>query len=235
MMDEKLYNQPPDELTSAEYDELETFLLHESGLKHPMNLDALDGFLTALVIGPETIMPVEWLPHVWGAAGVDDSPLFQSPQQAERIIGLIMRMMNVLIYQLDEHTSDYMPLPDLTTFDNDEAKRYAVRMWCLGFIEGMNIRPSSWQPLLKNEKGASTILAISIVAGVLRDKLTIDEEKEQEHWKLIPDAVLEAREFWLPRRQEAIDGLKQAKTATPGRNELCPCGSGRKYKKCCGQ
>ncbi len=23
-------------------------------------------------------------------------------------------------------------------------------------------------------------------------------------------------------------------SATPGRNEPCPCGSGRKYKKCCG-
>jgi len=234
-MSDKFHTDTPDELTTSEYEELEEFLLHESELKHPMNLDALDGFMTALIIGPDTIMPSEWLPHVWGSSGSSETPRFQSGEQAERIMGLSMRMMNALAYQLEEHTSDYVPLPDLTTFENDESRRKAARMWCLGFIEGMNVRSASWQPLLKNEKGASTILAISIVAGVLRDKLTIDEEKEHEHWKLIPDAVLEVREFWLPRRQEAIEGLKQAKAEVPGRNDLCPCGSGLKYKKCCGK
>jgi len=35
-----------------------------------------------------------------------------------------------------------------------------------------------------------------------------------------------------------VDGknlaVKHNKTAPPGRNEPCPCGSGKKYKKCCG-
>jgi len=234
-MSDNFHYKTPEELTTREYEELEDFLLHESELKQPMNLDALDGFMTALIIGPDTIMPAEWLQHVWGSSGSSDTPRFQSGEQAERIMGLIMRMMNALVYQLEEHTADYVPLPDLTTFENDDTMRYAARMWCRGFIEGMNMRLPSWQPLLKNEKGASTILAISIVAGLLRDKLTLDEEKEYEHWKLIPDAVLEVREFWLPRRQEAIEGLKQAKAEVPGRNDLCPCGSGLKYKKCCGK
>jgi len=30
--------------------------------------------------------------------------------------------------------------------------------------------------------------------------------------------------------------VEQAKgEATPGRNDPCPCGSGKKYKKCCGK
>jgi uncharacterized protein len=234
-MDEKFDYKRSYELTTAEYEELENFLLNESELTHPMNLDALDGFMTALIIGPDTIMPSQWLPHVWGSAGTSGAPVFQSDQQTERIIGLILRMMNSIAQLLEEQTSDYAPLPDSSTFDNDEARRKSARLWCLGFIEGINIRPASWNPLLKDEKGATTILAISIIAGVFRDKLTLDEEKEYEYWKLIPDAVLEIRDFWMPHRHRVVESARQARADDIGRNDLCPCGSGMKYKKCCGK
>jgi len=223
------------ELTSQEYEELEDFLLHESELKHPMNLDALDGFMTALIIGPDTILPSEWMPHVWSSSGNSESPVFDSDKQAERIIGLIMRMMNALAHQFEENPADYAPLPNLTTFDNDEAQRNAARSWCLGFIEGVNVRPASWQPLLRDEKGSKTIFAISAASGLLRDKLGLDEEKEYELWKLIPEAVLEIKSFWMPARNQAAESAKQPKAENPGRNDLCPCGSGQKYKKCCGK
>jgi uncharacterized protein len=223
------------ELTAREYEELEDFLLHESELKHPMNLDALDGFMTALIIGPETIAPDDWLPHVWGSAGSDETPVFQSAKQEERIVGLVMRMMNALEHQFEESPADYVPLPNLTTFDNDEAQRTAARFWCLGFVEGMNVRPASWMPLMKDEKGSKTIFAISAASGLLRDKLGRDEEKEYELWKLIPEAVLEIKSFWMPGSKQASSDASQAKPEAPGRNDQCPCGSGKKYKQCCGK
>ena len=40
------------------------------------------------------------------------------------------------------------------------------------------------------------------------------------------------------KRQEIAKAYKKSKTIvkekTPGRNDPCPCGSGKKYKKCCG-
>jgi uncharacterized protein len=44
-------------------------------------------------------------------------------------------------------------------------------------------------------------------------------------------AVYDLREMWQsigPRVEQVF------KTAEPGRNDLCHCGSGRKYKKCHG-
>jgi uncharacterized protein len=44
-------------------------------------------------------------------------------------------------------------------------------------------------------------------------------------------AVYDLREIWRsigPRVAQVI------KEATPGRNDACSCGSGKKYKKCCG-
>jgi len=34
--------------------------------------------------------------------------------------------------------------------------------------------------------------------------------------------------------EETDDGARLAKRMKVGRNEPCPCGNGKKYKKCCG-
>jgi preprotein translocase subunit SecA len=34
---------------------------------------------------------------------------------------------------------------------------------------------------------------------------------------------------------ESISKSPQAKSNNIGRNDLCPCGSGKKYKNCCGK
>ena len=39
--------------------------------------------------------------------------------------------------------------------------------------------------------------------------------------------------FWLPRRKGAVETVKREEPKV-GRNDDCPCGSGKKYKKCCG-
>ena len=43
---------------------------------------------------------------------------------------------------------------------------------------------------------------------------------------------LEAEEE-LIRNTEKVDPIQADKA--PGRNDPCPCGSGKKYKKCCGR
>jgi len=55
----KLTNQGP--LTDEEIKELEQFLLNAEGIEESMDISTLDGFLTAIVCGPKTIMPSEWM------------------------------------------------------------------------------------------------------------------------------------------------------------------------------
>lgn len=227
------YDLADDELTTRDYEELENFLLHESELKNPMNLDALDGFLTALLVGPESITPGEWLPYVWSPSGEPDSPRFHSPKQADRIMGLMMRLMHSILRQIEEYPEDYVPLPDTSTFENADIRRSAVRLWCLGFVQGMNVRPHSWKPLLKEELAIATMLVIMAIAGVLDEQITLDEEKVLDLWEAVPEIVLAIRGFWMPYRRRALRG--EAQSAGLGRNDLCPCGSGKKYKKCCGK
>jgi uncharacterized protein len=51
----------------------------------------------------------------------------------------------------------------------------------------------------------------------------------------IPQAVLGMHAHWLPLRL-AVHERKVPRAMQPkvGRNEACPCGSGKKFKKCCG-
>jgi uncharacterized protein len=48
-------------------------------------------------------------------------------------------------------------------------------------------------------------------------------------------AELEVLASELRRRQEAEQGVRRGRAAGAGRNLPCPCGSGRKFKQCCGR
>ena len=58
-------------------------------LEEPMLLTELDGFLTALVVGPDTIPQSEWLQSIWGS---DDSvdPPFDDPADVQWFVDAVM-------------------------------------------------------------------------------------------------------------------------------------------------
>ena len=70
-------------------------------------------------------------------------------------------------------------------------------------------------------------LIISIYRKMLVAKVDINDDKEVKKWMQKHPEVLqggEAVKIETVRREEP----------KVGRNEPCPCGSGKKYKKCCG-
>lgn len=85
---------PPDMLTDAELDELDRFLGEAEGVDESMDISMLDGYFAALLSGPTTILPSEWMRWVWDTEQGEDTPVFSSTAHAERIMGLMMRHMN---------------------------------------------------------------------------------------------------------------------------------------------
>ena len=57
-------------LTDAEFDRLAEVLQRCGG--QAMNIEMLDGFLSALICGPETVLPSEYLPKIWGGDQTND-------------------------------------------------------------------------------------------------------------------------------------------------------------------
>jgi len=80
--------------------------------------------------------------------------------------------------------------------------------------------------------------AEKIVRGLLNPRLTISggqtERRGPERVSYVhPDAERPAQQAPRPQQPGARRPVRAAKT--PGRNDPCPCGSGKKYKKCCGR
>ena len=60
-----------------------------------MNVEQLDGFFAALIAGPETVMPREYSPEVFGGE-MSDVCEFSSPEEANEIFGLMIRHWNTI-------------------------------------------------------------------------------------------------------------------------------------------
>src|SRR3546814_9880659 len=66
---------------------LDSFLTSERAPPGCLGLAGLDGFLTGLLAGPETVMPSEWMPVLWGGEG----PTFDDSAEARAITGAILQ------------------------------------------------------------------------------------------------------------------------------------------------
>lgn len=106
-------------LSDEELDELSAFLMSEDTSDETMMLDTLDGFLTAIVSVPVTLLPSQWLPRVWGPSP-NDEPAFETIDQAMHITGLIMRHMNGIIANLQwEDDQELQPIFDVASYPDD--------------------------------------------------------------------------------------------------------------------
>jgi uncharacterized protein len=220
-------------LSEKEFDELDQFLLSERSPEDAMTMDTLHGYLTAIAIGPETIMPAEWLPRVWGQEETA-VPKWKSAKEEERILNLIMRFMNEVLITFEVAPKEFEPL--YCEHEHNGQTLIDGEAWCWGFWEGMELRQGSWEPIWKSE-----------VAELMRPLYLLGaDEIEEAELPLVEDPVkahqlaleIEANlpaiyRYWLPLRKAAVDTVRH-ETPKVGRNDDCPCGSGKKFKKCCG-
>ena len=223
-------------LSDAEIDKLAEFLTSDEIPEECMDLSTLDGFLTGLVIGPDTIMPSQWLPVVWGETKSDEMA-WKSRKKAERIMGLVMRQYNSIVdaFQVDPH--DFSPIMPVHQAAGEEVT--IIDEWCWGFMQSVGLSAESWEPLLENEEQGAAILPITLHGTEEGWKLLEKDPKiskvPHEEWvAMLPAAVREIHEFWLPFRRAEAQVSQAAISQNVGRNESCPCGSGKKFKKCCG-
>jgi len=237
----KLRNQGP--LNDEEFQELDAFLLDAEGIDESMDVSTLDGFLTAIVCGPKTIMPSEWMRWVWDMEKGEETPAFKDRAEAQRIIGLLMRHMNDIAATLHEAPEHYEPL--FLENPNDGDPIPIIDDWCFGFMKGVELDAEGWARLMAGRPDwMSTILLHGTEEGW--DALKVKNLSLDEHKALaagLGDTVRKIHALWLEqRRKEIADGrfpdvVRREPVRNPnkvGRNDPCPCGSGRKFKQCHG-
>lgn len=224
-------------LSEDELDELERFLLdridedavtddYDEGV---LNVSELDGFFTAIVSGPQMVLPSQWLPALWG----DIEPEWRSDGDFEHVISLLLRHMNDIAGMLMEQPEEFEPL-----FLEREAAGETftvVDEWCEGYQRGIALAEEAWF-----EGGAELVSLLTPVLAFSSATQWRGHELSEEDMKALQLAIIpnvrEIHAYWLARRDDgevfAPSPARRGESRV-GRNDPCPCGSGKKYKKCC--
>ena len=237
----ELYMPAHGGISDAELDELDALLELRAVPFKGMSLEMLDGFLSALVAGPELVMPSEWTPLVWGGR----PPRWESPEEALHVHGLLMGLWNDIARRVaiePERMRD-RDTPLIALPEQDDAEPTAMNgygsEWACGFLDGAELRAEAWdaacavQPWI--DEALFDIDAIASGAWPTADAETSPEPlSASERLDLIAGIPQMLHAFNMHRLEQFTSRTPIRREAAPGRNDPCPCGSGRKFKKCCG-
>lgn len=221
-------------LTDKEFDELDQFLLSDRTPEDAMTMDILHGYLTAVVIGPEPVPMSEWLPRVWRESGSEPFS-FANEKEAKRIVRLILRFMNEIAITFEVAPMEFEPL--FCEMDENGRTFLEAEGWAVGFWEGINLRAEAWAPIWESEIAELMepfyLLGSEAISEEEAPAIDTPEKREKLAFEIEANVPLIYR-FWLPQR---TSGVATERNAAPkvGRNDPCPCGSGKKSKKCCSQ
>ena len=229
---------PP--LSDAQIEQLSELLDQRAVPFKGFNLEALDGYLTALALSPEVVPYEEWEPLVWG------KPARWADEDEAREVRALLATHAATAEHRVRYGDDDLPdafapllwLPEnLDEHDDDELD--VGRDWAMGFFAAVELREAAWEKWLDENAWIEEIF--DLLDRLASGEITAEDPTEPG----TPIAYKERLEIIgsLPGmlndlHHHRIDALTPREPIrredTPGRNAPCPCGSGRKFKRCCG-
>jgi uncharacterized protein len=218
----------------------------------------LQGFLFAVVHAPEVVPSSDWIPAVFGG----EEPEFTDADEARTITTALMEEYNaVSAVSRDGLLPPGCVLLDDPMANLEEGA--PITSWSRGFREGYRWLQEIWTAYAQmargdREPGAGAeddepdpemeLVAMVTVLGFFSSRTFAGRVCEETHsgdlpgmaaivHRTLPDAVTQYASLGaILQEVDAFVEQTPYRRETPkvGRNDPCPCGSGRKYKRCCG-
>ncbi len=237
---------------TKEMEKLEEILCKAADPDESFNSTELHGFFFGLAITPDPVMPSQWFPVVFGKEG----PMFDDEKDAQNCLGYLMEIYNRF---MAASMNKKLHFP----FDYKKISRNwfpDLEDWAYGLFCALSFRPHHWgmtyegseedipEDMLDVMDACAIVTAAAFPeerSGIL-ETMPGSEPKNEEEMEILVFGLLPACVETLQRHgamlhKQMHSGRTKAAPEQPvrhepkvGRNELCPCGSGRKYKKCCG-
>ena len=199
----------------------------KSEAHNTMRCDEVQGFMMALLSGPDALNPTNWLPEILG-----EESLFDAKERTE-IERLVMAMAADMRMKLNEKI-----LPDLWFYE-DEAGNPDFYTWCNAYLYALDIVPTDWFEAVDQEEFEDLFYPIMALGGIYDDEengeviLHLNEKELTQLESDLPHVLLDI--YWYCQAIINKPQTVRREGEKVGRNDPCPCGSGKKYKACCGK
>ena len=184
-------------------------------------------------------MPHEYLPVILG--GTLGEGMLGDPAGVQEMMTLLMRLWNAIVHDF-EHEMIHVA-------HRDESGKDCVpgRAWARGYMHGIRLARDGWSRILQDER-EELVRYVPIVAGEVDPdwpKEPLTEEQSNAMWTDMLAGAARAYQYFKQDRlahAQASASSRSAPSHEPydradpkvGRNDPSPCGSGKKYKRCCG-
>lgn len=235
---------PP--LTEIQATLLQTFLSSPERPKGTLTYHQLAGFLFSIANSPELIPPSEWIPLVFN----DQEDGFETHREAEGALQAMMALYNDCCRARPEGSA---PLPPGCEIRPQAMENLAtdapLSQWAQGFSMGYDYLEESWidyTPDELDEELGSLLMVLTFFSSPKLAKAYHEEgtgkqslaEMAETVVTLFPEAMREyaylGRSIYQVRYEAGDFEEAPLLRRKIGRNKPCPCGSGKKFKKCCG-
>jgi yecA family protein len=219
--------EPPE----SKFAELFYYILELYGRDCSMNNPiAIDGYLTAILLSPTTITPSQFLPKIWDLEE-EYSPVWENKNHLSSFMVTLMAIYNKISDSLQNQI-----LKPITDVHEDDPKAPLYSVWLCGFLNGFY----AWDPSLDYEDQIVTEhegLVLSLVFKILIEEIKAGCNNSQPDTAAIKEELFQAiyNLFYENKSKNLSLHRHNPHTAEPktSRNSPCPCGSGKKYKRCC--
>lgn len=250
--------------TDGELDRLQQLCEQLAGFDERVSLEWLDGAMTALAAGPRAKTVAEWrdalLGEAWSRAFADPEAEREATAVLQARWAVLLKQLDpellmdavdelrlapVMLEWTDEDKARLVEDGTIAAGTEDEEIPLTGEIWAHGFMEVVGMFTDDWKepdPEAEPEMAEAFDECLARIAVLtLHDPVEFAKEREAmypgeklERDDLIQEALYAAQDlrcYWVqnaPRPETRVVGV------VPGRNDPCPCGSGKKYKKCHG-
>jgi yecA family protein len=216
-------------LKQFEIDWLEQFLESSKMPPRTANLEEVDGFFSALIAGPPGARIDDCLTLLWHADRPEHpAPCWDSPEQQQYVEALLRRHWTSISLRL-ERTYPHVPILE------SRLDPWRGHRWARACIAGMAMRETEWALRISEETVdafATVVVTLDMDRAKAREK-GITPSMRAQLIKILPQRLVAVHHAWRGR-EDPFPPAAQVEHRKVGRNEPCPCGSGKKYKRCCG-
>lgn len=172
---------------------LQSILLAREDGSDGLLVDAIQGLLVAVAIGPERVAVESWMPLI-----VDDGRAFESEQAAAEAVRLILRLHRTVEAAIEG--DEFHPI--LTEIErDDEPARLSARGWCEGFSLGVDLAAEAWEARMAADPRLLELLGPIVALAADED---LFEPPEGGPLPPLSDAEYEAALRDLPRAAVAV-------------------------------